>query len=168
MYIIIKYVVSFKDRIYINIKQKVNKFLNYALLWALALLFGIYMSFYEHGRIITVYKYWFGIILASVCTIAFIIYILWWVFHNYTLGLNGEVKWFINKPEESNEWKYKLNAVKKNHNYEESGTIKRIEENKKFIVIITNNDVEHIILKRKIKEEETKLLLRIKGELTNK
>ena len=59
---------SFKDRIYINIKQKVNKFLNYALLWALALLFGIYMSFYERGRIITVYKYWFGIILASVCT----------------------------------------------------------------------------------------------------
>lgn len=56
MYIIIKYVVTFKDRIYINIKQKVNKFLNYALLWALALLFGIYMSFYERGRVITVYK----------------------------------------------------------------------------------------------------------------
>lgn len=92
----------------------------------------------------------------------------WWLFHDYSLGLKGEVKWSINKLEESSVWKYKLTANKRNHCYEEEGTIEKVEENKRFIIITTDTNREHIIIKKKLTEEEVKFLQQIKKELNEK
>lgn len=53
MYIMIKYIIKFKDRIYINFRQKINKLLTYAILWILAVIVATYLAFYGYGRVIT-------------------------------------------------------------------------------------------------------------------
>jgi len=168
MYIMIKYIIKFKDRIYINFRQKINKLLTYAILWILAVIVATYLAFYGYGRVITWYDYFFGLLLYIFSTLAYIIYIFWWLFHNYSLGLKGEVKWSINKLEESSVWKYKLTANKRNRCYEEEGTIEKVEENKRFIIITTDTNREHIIIKKKLTEEEVKFLQQIKKELNEK
>lgn len=65
-------------------------------------------------------------------------------------------------------WEYKLTANKRNRCYEEEGTIEKVEENKRFIIITTDTNREHIIIKKKLTEEEVKFLQQIKKELNEK
>ena len=43
-----------------------------------------------------------------------------------------------------------------------------VEENKRFIIITTDTNREHIIIKKKLTEEEVKFLQQIKKELNEK
>lgn len=75
MYIMIKYIIKFKDRIYINFRQKINKLLTYTILWILAVIVATYLAFYGYGRVITWSDYFFGLLLYIFSTLAYIIYI---------------------------------------------------------------------------------------------
>ena len=44
----------------------------------------------------------------------------------------------------------------------------KVEENKRFIIITTDTNREHIIIKKKLTEEEVKFLQQIKKELNEK
>lgn len=168
MYTVIKYVINFKDRIYINVRQKINKLLLYTVLLIIAILVGVYLYFNKSGEAFTRDDSLTGILLAYGSTIAYVIYIFWWIFHDYSLGLKGEIKWNINKQEESDVWEYQINAKKRSRDFEETGSIKEIEENRKFIVIVTSTKREYVIIKKKLTEEEINFLLQVKKELDNK